>query len=59
MGIPTDYNNESFATRCNFRPPKWVPKPVLMQPIPTDPVAMQECVGDNGKGPDWPMPGRV
>ncbi len=51
MGIPTDYNDKSFATRCNFRPPNWVPEPVSMLPIPTDRVAMQECVGDNEKGP--------
>jgi hypothetical protein len=51
MGIPTDYNDESFATGCNLRPPNWVPKPVLMLPIPTDQVATQECVGDNAKGP--------
>jgi hypothetical protein len=50
MGIPTDYINESFATRCNFRPPNWVPKPALMLPIPTNWVATQECVGDNAKG---------
>ncbi len=51
MGIPADYNDESFAARCNFRPANWAPKPVLMLPIPTDQVAMQECVGDNAKGP--------
>jgi hypothetical protein len=34
MGIPTDYNDASFATRCNFRPPNWVPEPVPMLPIP-------------------------
>jgi hypothetical protein len=28
MGIPADYNDKSFAPRCNFRPPNWVPKPV-------------------------------
>jgi hypothetical protein len=51
MGIPADYNNRSFATRCNFRPPNWAPKPVSMLPIPTDWVATQECVGDNAKCP--------
>jgi hypothetical protein len=51
MGIPADYNDASFATRCNFRPPKWVPEPVLILPIPRDWVAAQECVGDNTKGP--------
>jgi hypothetical protein len=53
MGIPADYNDASFATRCNFRPPNWVPEPVLMLPIPRDRVAAQECVGDNinTKGP--------
>ena len=45
MGIPTDYNDASFATRCNFRPPNWVPEPVSMLPIPRDWVAAQECVG--------------
>ncbi len=24
MGILADYNDTSFATRCNFRPPNWV-----------------------------------
>jgi hypothetical protein len=51
MGIPADYNNEKYVTRCNFRPPNWVPKPGSMLPIPTDRVAMQECVRDNAKGP--------
>jgi hypothetical protein len=51
MGIPADYNDASFATRYNFRPPKWVPEPVSMLPIPKDWVAAQECVGDNTKGP--------
>ncbi len=51
MGIPADYNDESFATRCNFRPPNWVPEPVSMLPILMDRVATQECVGDNAKGP--------
>jgi hypothetical protein len=46
MGIPADYNDASFATRCNFRPPNWVPEPVLMLPIPRDRVAAQECVGE-------------
>ena len=50
MGIPTDYNDTSFATRCNFRPPNWAPEPVSMLPIPRDRVAAQECVGDNTKG---------
>jgi hypothetical protein len=49
-GIPTDYNDTSFATRCNFRPPNWAPEPVSMLPIPRDRVAAQECVGDNTKG---------
>ena len=51
MGIPANYNDASFATRCNFRPPSWVPEPVSMLPIPRDRVAAQECVGDNTKGP--------
>ncbi len=51
MGIPADYNDESFATRCNFRPLNWVPEPVSMLPIPTDREATQECIGDNAKGP--------
>ncbi len=51
MGIPADYNNASFATRCNFRPPDWIPEPVLMLPMPKDWVAMQECVGWDKKGP--------
>ena len=46
MGIPADYNDASFATRCNFRPPTWVPEPVSMLPIPRDPVATKECVGE-------------
>jgi hypothetical protein len=50
MGIPADYNDTSFATRCDFRPPNWV-QPVLMLPIPRDWVAAQECVGDYTKGP--------
>jgi len=51
MGIPTDYNDASFATRCKFRPPNSVPEPVSMLPTPRDRVAAQECVGDNTKGP--------
>jgi len=51
MGIPADYNDANFATRCNFRPPNWVPEPVSMLPIPRDRAAVQECVGDNTKGP--------
>ena len=51
MGILADYNDASFTTRCNFRPPNWVPEPVSMLPIPRDRVAAQECVGDNTKGP--------
>jgi hypothetical protein len=50
MGIPTDYNDKSFATRCNFRPPNWAPEPVSMLPIPKDWVAAQECVGEQMKG---------
>jgi hypothetical protein len=46
MGIPADYNDASFTTRCNFRPPNWISEPVLMLPIPKDWVAMQECVGE-------------
>ncbi len=46
MGIPADYNDASFVTRCNFRPPNWVPEPVSMLPIPRDRVAAQECVGE-------------
>ena len=46
MGIPTDYNDASFATKCNFRPPNWVPEPVSMLPTPKDWVAAQECVGE-------------
>ncbi len=45
MGIPADYNDSSFVTRCNFRPPNWVPEPVSMLPIPRDRVAY------NAKGP--------
>ena len=48
---PADYNDASFATRFNFRPPNWVPEPVSMLPSPRDRVAAQECVGDNTKGP--------
>jgi hypothetical protein len=50
-GIPVNYNDESFATRFNFRPPIRVPKPVLMRPISMGWAATQECVGDNSKGP--------
>jgi hypothetical protein len=46
MGIPADYNDASFATRCNFRPPNWISEPVSMLPIPKDWVATQECVGE-------------
>ena len=46
MGIPADYNDVSFATRCNFRPPNWLPEPVSMLPIPKDKVPIQECVGE-------------
>ncbi len=46
MGIPPDYNDASFATRCSFRPLSWVPEPVSMLPIPRDRVAAQECVGE-------------
>jgi hypothetical protein len=46
MGIPADYNDASFAKRCNFKPPNWVPESVLMLPIPRDWVAVQECVGE-------------
>ena len=46
MGIPTDYNDASFAAKRNFRPPNWVPEPVSMLPIPKDRVAAQECVGE-------------
>jgi len=46
MGIPADNNDASFVTRCNFRPPNWVPEPVSMLPIPRDRVAAQECVGE-------------
>jgi hypothetical protein len=45
MGIPTNYNDASFATRCNSRPPNWIPEQVSMLPIPRDRVASQECVG--------------
>jgi hypothetical protein len=51
MGVPAAYSDESFATRCNFRPPNCVPKQVSMLPILTDWVATQECVEDNAKGP--------
>ena len=46
MGIPADYNDASFATRCHFRPPTWVHEPVSMLPIPRDRVATKECVGE-------------
>ena len=46
MGIPDDYNDASFANRCNFRPPSWEPEPVSMLPIPRDRVAAQECDGE-------------
>jgi hypothetical protein len=49
MGIPGDYNNASFATRCNFRPPDWIPEPVSMLSIPKDRIATQECVGVSTK----------
>jgi hypothetical protein len=41
MGIPADYNDASFATRCNFRPPNWISEPVSMLPISKDRVATQ------------------
>ena len=50
MGIPADYNKVSFAIRCNFRPPNWVPESLLMLPIPKDWVAAQECIGGDTKG---------
>jgi hypothetical protein len=53
MGIPADYNDASFAIRCNFRPPNWVPELVSMLPIPRDQVAVHGCVGDNAKGGCW------
>jgi hypothetical protein len=46
MGITADYNDASFATRCNFRPPNRISEPVSMLPIPKNRVAMQECVGE-------------
>jgi hypothetical protein len=47
MGITADYNDTSFAIRCNFRSPNWVPdEPLSMLPIPKDRVATQECVGE-------------
>ncbi len=46
MGIPADYNDASFMTRCNFRPPSWISEPVSILTIPKDRVAMQECVGE-------------
>ena len=46
MGIPADYLDASFVTRCNFRPPNWIPEQVSMLPIPRDRVASQECVGE-------------
>ncbi len=51
MGIPADYNDANFATRCNFRPPDWIPEPVSMLPIPKakDQIATQECVGVSTK----------
>jgi hypothetical protein len=49
MGIPNDYNDASFTTRCNFRPPDWIPEPVSMLPIPKDWMAPQECVGVSTK----------
>ena len=52
MGILTDFSDASFMTRCKLRPPKWVPEPVLMLPIPKDRVAIQEFVGDNAKEPE-------
>ena len=51
MGVPADYNDKSFATRCIFRPPNWVPEPVSMLPIPKDWIASHECVVGNVKGP--------
>jgi hypothetical protein len=52
MGISADYNDTSFATRCNFRPPNWVSEPLSMLPTPKDQIAAQECVGGDTKGPD-------
>ncbi len=36
IGIPADFNDASFATKCNFRPPNWIPEQVSMLPIPRD-----------------------
>jgi hypothetical protein len=46
MGITADNNDASFVTRCNFRPPNWVPEPLSMLPISRDRVASKECVGE-------------
>ena len=59
MGIPADYNDASFATRCNIRPPNWVPEPVSMLPIPRDWVVAQECVGDVQRDLNRLQPGRL
>jgi hypothetical protein len=47
----TDNRDEYFADSCHFRPPSWVPKRVLMLPIPKDWVALHECVEDNTNDP--------
>ncbi len=44
--ILVNYNDASFATKCNFRLPNWIPEQVSMLPIPRDRVASQECVGE-------------
>ncbi len=56
MGISVDYNDNSFATRCIFRPPNWEPEPVLMLPTPKNRAAPQECVGNRSNiGLTWPV----
>ena len=52
MAIPTDYNDSNFRYLCQFKPPDFIPKPVLILPIPKDWVASQECVGANAKLPE-------
>ena len=47
MGIPVDYDDNSFAAWCNFRPPNWEPELVSMLPIPNEQA--EECVGNKAK----------
>ncbi len=44
-----DYNDNSLATRCNFRPQNWKSEPMAMLSISKDQAAPQEYVGNKVK----------